>query len=291
MFDARRSWLQTKLDLLSLLAPKKAGKLATELFVQSRSASNPRKEGFTPIGAKDIALEDRNNRVKNIYLWGDSGDIVLLLHGWGADCSTMFGFVRSLTRQGYRVATFDAPAHGSSEGEIATMFEYVETTKKVIEQLGDVKKVIGHSLGGIVSVAANAMNPQIEQLVLISTPFSLMDVLNIWCSSFMRLSKDIKHRILDELLEVNGVPVSYWDVGLHGQTWEIPIMVIHDKKDPIVSYAHADRIASSLPSTHLRTVEGLGHIKILMNRDVHQEVVNFFEEFSKSKVPQNLALN
>jgi pimeloyl-ACP methyl ester carboxylesterase len=275
---------KAKLSILSVLTPIAAGKLATGLFTQSRNAANPHKEAFTPMGAKAIPFEDKASKVKNIYVWGDEGDIVLLLHGWGSDCSSMFGFTKSLLDEGYRVATFDAPAHGSSKGESATMYEYMVAANTAIKSLGAVRKVVAHSLGGIIAIATAAQNKGIDQVILVSAPFSLLDVLDIWSKGFMKLSDRIRERILAELLVLNGVPVSYWDIGLHGKELNIPIHVIHDEHDPVVNVSHSRRILNVLRKVSCQYTKGLGHAKILLSKDVHKEVAGFFREVNSQPI-------
>lgn len=273
-----KPWLnKIKLKSFSAFSPKLAGQFATKLFVESRNAANPHKQAFTPIGAKAISIETAGSKVKNLYLWGDVGEIVLLVHGWGAECGSMFGFVSELTKKGYRVATFDGPAHGSSEGEFSTMNEYVQETQRVIEKLGEVTRVIAHSLGGIVALAAIAKNPRIKQVTLISTPYSLLDVLNIWSKSFMEIKEPVRQEILKQLLKDNGVPVSHWDVGLHASHQEAPILIIHANDDGIVSVNHANRIEQAVPQSQVQILEQLGHIRILSSRTTHQLVADFFK--------------
>lgn len=93
MSNVRRFLGKLRLQVLSVIAPKKAGQIATKLFTQSRNEANPHRKAFTPIGAKAITISDPTSKVKNIYLWGDEGEIVLLVHGWGqnvAVCLVLF---------------------------------------------------------------------------------------------------------------------------------------------------------------------------------------------------------
>lgn len=269
------SFQRMKLAALSYIAPPVAGKIATQLFSQSRNEANPYRKALTPIGARKCTISSQVHRVENIYLWGEKGDIVLLLHGWGANCSSMFGFVDRLLAEGYRVATFDGPAHGCTPGEYATMSEYVAATRHVIEHLQDVKYIVAHSLGGIVAMAAAAQSPGVEQLVFISSPSSLLDVLDIWSGNFMKLRSSIRERILKQLLADNGVPVSHWNIISHGKNWHKPIQIIHDKNDEVVGCDHANKLNKALHSSDVFFTEGLGHVKPLMNPLVHQKVVDF----------------
>ena len=272
-----------KLQVLSLLAPKVAGKIATQLFSQSRNEANEFRKALTPMGARCEKISSPDHRVENVYIWGDSGDIVLLVHGWGANCSSMFGFVQPLLDDGYRVATFDGPAHGCTPGEYATMWEYVTAAKDVIQHLGDVRFIVAHSLGGIVAMAAAAGDPKVERIALISAPFSLMDVLDIWSGNSMKLPTGIRERVLAQLLEDNGVPVSYWDIGLHGKDWTKPVYVIHDEDDDVVGSNHADQIKQVFKDSKLSLTQGLGHAKILMNQNVHNLVNDFISQKSEQR--------
>lgn len=276
MSDLRRLLRKARLQTLSVIAPKMAGKIATRLFTESRNEANPYRKAYTPMGAKAIPVKDPSSRVKQIFVWGDSGEIVLLVHGWGSECGSMFGLVQKLLKQNYRVAAFDAPAHGSSEGTYSTMSEYVEATRAVIEQLGDVTRIIAHSLGGLVAMAAASGNSQIKSMTLIATPYSLRDVLDIWSGSFMKLREKVLEEILAQLLKDNGVPVSHWDIGLHGKQWAVPVHVIHDNDDKVVNSRHAEKIARVLPQATTTLFDGLGHVKVLSSADVHNCIVELF---------------
>lgn len=267
---------KTGLQALCVVAPALAGKLAARAFAATRNAANPPRKAFTPIGAKAIAVNNPKSKVKNIYLWGETGEIILLVHGWGADCGSMFGFIQPMLKLGYRVATFDGPAHGASEGSRTTMAEYVADTQSVIDQLGEVTRVIAHSLGGIVAMAAIKHFPNIKQLTLISAPCSLSDVLDIWSKGYMKLTPKVKQHILAQLLKDNGVPVSHWDITVHGKNWQGEALVLHDKQDPIVNFMHAQRIATIIPSSRQTLFSTLGHVKILSDKSVHQAIRDFF---------------
>jgi omega-6 fatty acid desaturase (delta-12 desaturase) len=283
------------LQTLSVIAPKKAGQMATRLFAQSRNTA-PYRQSFTPMGAKAIAMEDRSSKVKQIFMWGNDdnpqAEIVLLVHGWGADCASMFGLVDLAIKQGYRVAAFDGPAHGSSEGDHSTMFEYVEATQKVIEQLGQVTRVVAHSLGGLVAMAAASGSQQIRSMTLIATPYCLTDVLDIWSNGFMQLKPNVREEIYAQLLLENGVPVSHWDIGIHGKNWPVPVQVLHDSSDPIVSSAHAKRISDVLPSAITTELnENLGHFKILSSSKVYSEIALFISSPSSINVDNKVAVS
>lgn len=274
--------------VLGALAPGLAGRIATDQFLGTRT-SGTKAEDSVPIGARRIAF-DASCPIRGGYVWGDAGPTVLLVHGWGADSSSMFGMTRPLVAAGYRVVAFDAPAHGVSPGTHTTMTDFKKAVAGVLGSLGDVHAVIGHSLGSIATVAAvaarlgGAEEDRGEEgrgsgparLVLLSAPSNLPEVMVRW-SGYLHVSPTVIQRMRGELLQRNGVPVDHWNIPVLGKDLDIPVLVIHDGDDVIVPGNEADKIASALPNTRLHLTEGLGHRMILFNREVHEGIVEFLK--------------
>jgi hypothetical protein len=56
-----------------------------------------------------------------VTAWGEAGErLVLLVHGWGGHRAQLSGFVKPLITAGFRVISFDAPAHGDVPGTQAS---------------------------------------------------------------------------------------------------------------------------------------------------------------------------
>lgn len=303
---------RTGLNALSYILPSKAKSVAADWFSQSRSAANPHKEAFTPFGAKAIPLKnppptkheeaDSSSQVSEYYVWGESGPMVLLVHGWGSDCASMFGFIQPLLKAGYRVAAFDGPAHGGSKGQLATMRQYVDSIRAVLLQIGEVQAIIAHSLGGIAAVAAarglTGSGPEseanlvhhcapLQRIALIAAPISLLAVLDAWAKTYLPQGRGLKQGILDQLLARNGVPVSHWDIALHGENWNIPALIIHDVKDMMVSYKHSEKIQDVFSQHESVNTSGLGHIKILTDKTIISDCVEFINQSSKVSTKAN----
>src|ERR1051325_9513457 len=57
--------------------------------------------------------------------WGQPGDpVVLMLHGWEGRPTQFAGFVTPLVAAGRQVIALEAPGHGESPGEQATLMEF-----------------------------------------------------------------------------------------------------------------------------------------------------------------------
>ncbi len=83
-----------------------------------------------------------------------SGDVILLLHGWGSNIELFNGIFDLLTPK-FRVVALDMPGFGKSEEpkEVWGVDDYLDFVIKFIEKLG-LKEfdVLGHSFGGRVII-------------------------------------------------------------------------------------------------------------------------------------------
>lgn len=103
---------------------------------------------------------------------GDSENVVVLLHGWGATKETMVP-ISNLIKDRYRVIVVDLPGFGNSDEpkEVFDSFDYVRIIMKFIDELGIYKATfIGHSFGGKISSIIGAKYPkQVDKLILIDS--------------------------------------------------------------------------------------------------------------------------
>lgn len=263
-----------------LVAPGLAGRIAADAFGRSRSKGD-RTLFRMPLGSQTFEIAG-NEDVRRGYLWKSQGPTVLLVHGWGADSSSMIGFVKPLLSLGFQVASFDAPAHGESVGNKTTMTRFVKAVDATIKSLNNVQIVIGHSLGSIASVAAVAhASPRyakaVKRLVLIAAPVSLSAVLERW-SANQQLPPAVVGKIYERLHVQNGVPVSHWDISVLGAAMDVPVLVVHDEHDPVVPLTEAQRLVCSLKNARLEQTAGLGHSRILSAAPVKDLIIRFICE-------------
>lgn len=103
---------------------------------------------------------------------GDSENVVVLLHGWGATKETMVP-ISNLIKDRYRVIVVDLPGFGNSDEpkEVFDSFDYVRIIMKFLDEMGIYKSTfIGHSFGGKISAIIAAKYPnQVDKLILIDS--------------------------------------------------------------------------------------------------------------------------
>jgi pimeloyl-ACP methyl ester carboxylesterase len=54
-----------------------------------------------------------------------------------------------------------------------------------------------------------------------------------------------------------------------------PALIVHDRDDPDVPYAHGEEIARAWPGAELMTTSGLGHRSVLRDPEVIRRTVSF----------------
>src|SRR3989442_12637555 len=88
------------------------------------------------------------------WSWGERGPGVLLVHGWGSRGARFVALGNALLTEGFRVVTFDAPGHGASAGRLSSGPEFARAAHAVVNAVGPVSHIVGHSVGGFASALA-----------------------------------------------------------------------------------------------------------------------------------------
>lgn len=118
-------------------------------------------------------MQQKLNSVSLAYEIEGSGDVLVLLHGWGVDRSNFTDLAAALSKK-YAVVSIDLPGFGESTKPDTAwgVQDYAECIQQFLEvnNLAQVKAIIGHSFGGRVAIKAvshHLINP--EKLVLIGS--------------------------------------------------------------------------------------------------------------------------
>src|SRR5512138_3918896 len=87
-----------------------------------------------------------------VTTWGnDDRPAVLLMHGWGGARAQMTGFVDPLLFAGYRVVTYDQPAHGESDRKMTNLLEIAPTMDLIAQREGPFHAILAHSFGTLIT--------------------------------------------------------------------------------------------------------------------------------------------
>ena len=209
------------------------------------------------------------------YCWGE-GKTILLVHGWGSRASHLGHIGRLLSKVGFRVVAFDAPAHSSSSvtprKEASNMFEYCRAISAVAQTTGPLHAAIGHSFGAITALFAAAglsvfrdYRITVDFLVLVSMPRNVAMVLDSFCRR-NELASAQRAELQESLEEEFAFAVDDYsaDLALQGLAGEV--LLVHDENDEEFPITSIRSLHAAFPKTQLFATSGAGHQKILMIR-------------------------
>lgn len=212
-----------------------------------------------------------------VTTWGESGPLVLLMHGWGGARAQMTGFVEPLLEAGYRVAAYDQPAHGESDGKMTNLLEIAPTMDLIKEREGKPEAIIAHSFGTLVTsyALANWDFPAPARLVYLGSFNRLLDSLPRF-QALAGLPDPVMDGLHDMIYANFGKDVmdGIWNEKMT-QKIDIPALMFHDKADNVTPVEDSRAIARVWKSARLVETEGLGHRGALQSKEVHAQVVEF----------------
>lgn len=214
-----------------------------------------------------------------VTTWENSGPNILLMHGWGGSRAQMTGFVDPLLLAGYRVVSYDQPAHGDSDGKLTNLLEIAPTMNLISKQEGNFDAILAHSFGTLItSYALTNLNfPPPSRLVYFGAFNRLMD-------SFPRfqviagLPDEIMAGFRSKLYENFGQDVL--EAIVHEKLApqiDIPALMFHDGADNVTPVEDSRAIAQAWKSAHYIETEGLGHRGALQSQEIHEQVVTFLK--------------
>jgi predicted alpha/beta-fold hydrolase len=271
-------WLRWQLGALWALAPALGFRQAWRVFTTPRRL--PTKAWETP------ALADARRRTVAaatgtiaVYEWGPAAaPAVLLVHGWEHRASFWRAWVAPLLAAGYRVVALDGPAHGASSGRQATLTDFGGAVQAVVNTLGTVRAIIGHSFGAAsvaglpVRLPAGAALPR---LVLISAPVGPRVVAERF-AEFLHLPQELVTRFAAHIEQSTGRPADSFATAASGPAIGAEkVLVLHDEADEIIPFAESQQIVAAWPSAVLHATRGLGHNRILRDAGVIAESIDF----------------
>ncbi|MFH6988557.1 alpha/beta hydrolase [Flavobacterium collinsii] len=210
------------------------------------------------------------------YEYGKSDHKILLVHGWSGRGTQLFKIEDELLKNGYSTVSFDAPAHGKSEGKSTIMSEFIASILEIEKQFGPFEFAIGHSLGGMSVLNAIKDGLQVKKAIIIGSGDIVQDILDDFVAK-LELKQEISERMRAHFEEKYQVKMDDFSAYKAAKKVKIPVLVIHDHDDPEVSVKAGIHIHKQLENGTLHLTEGLGHRKILGNQNVIKKTLDFIK--------------
>ena len=257
-------------------------------------AGLPEDEGAGPV----VETVEAGGRKVSYAGAGDSGDVVLLVHGYGGDRNSWL-FLQEPLAARHRVYALDLPGHGTSAKDVGdgSVDLLADAVLGVLDAVGpDRAHLVGHSLGGAVVLAAAARSPgRIASLTLFA-PAGFGPSINAgYVRGFAaaQTRRELKplvgqlfadeqlvtRQVVDDLLaykRLDGVDAALAALAetlLDGDEQRIdsaaavralggvlPVTVVWGSADRIIPAEQASSVAAVAPGAAVRVIDGAGHM-------------------------------
>jgi pimeloyl-ACP methyl ester carboxylesterase len=258
----------------SLLFPELSGAWAERLFLTPPRPRDAASTALDLIDARSTLIEHKGRTIAT-WRWGSrEGPAALLVHGWGGHAAQMRAFVFPLLAAGFRVIAYDQPAHGVSEGKLTGLPDFADVLAEVAWQHGEVRAVIGHSLGATAAALALARGLRIERVVAVSPPADLVG----YSRRFARwhwIPEPVRGAMQSAIEERYGVRWSELELSRLAPRLSAEALVIHDRDDRMVPWTQGASFARHWPGARLHSTDGLGHGRILRDESVVHAAADF----------------
>jgi len=268
-------WLRFSLRIQSLISTRWAGWRIYRLWFTSPKHPEPKREQRWRELAEFISLPHQYGAIAT-YKWGESRNTVLLLHGWSGRGPQLGAFVEPLLAKGYQVVAFDAPGHGRTPGKTSSIFRMSDALQAVVDEIGPIEAVITHSFGAmLLAYALKHTDFKTDRAVCISSPTTPIFLIDRFCS-IMAINDKVKQQFMRYTEREFGQNV--WDklsADKNVQDIQIPALIIHDQDDHDVPSELGQRLAGAWPNSQFHLTKGLGHRRILRNKDVVNMVTDY----------------
>jgi pimeloyl-ACP methyl ester carboxylesterase len=266
------------LGIFGRLAPRKAARLLANLISRPRGR-NPTQPWELATGTVGREVELRTGL--HALSWGESGPLVLALHGWRGRTTQFRPLAAKLAVKGMRTLALDLPGHGVSVGDSATPRQLGELIVEVERIVGPVHAAIGHSFGGAALGAGLVYGFRPKRVVIVSSPtrVSRIPILLAKTAGLPPAAMNEFIRILDREA---GRPAAELDLVSTAPVAGFPGLLIHDLQDAVIPYGEAEALANAWPSVRLMTTSGKGHRDILSAPEVIKAIVDFIMPMATS---------
>lgn len=212
------------------------------------------------------------------YFTRGTGPTLLLVHGVHSNLGSMVPIAEELLQHGYRVALFDAPAHGEAVGRTTNPIAVCAVIRAVSDQLDELDAIVTHSLGGLWTLSAWDGEWRAKAFVSISSPSNLWFLVEKF-AEFNNLDDDQVQELVRAIESDLGSDL--WDrfsTRDRVKTLEIPGLILHGTSDELVPVEHASELHAGWRGSTMELVDGAGHFDIPGSPKVREMVPTYLEK-------------
>lgn len=198
--------------------------------------------------------------------------VVVAVHGWGANASTLAPMVQPLVRAGIAAVLFDAANHGDSSAEaFSSLPRFAEDLAAVLHALRhqpglDTGRValLGHSVGAAAVLLHTARQGGVRAIVSLSAFAHPREVMERWLQEHHIPRRWIGEAILEHVQQVIGERFDH--IAPQHQLAHIPcpVLLVHGGQDRTVPLLDAQRLHGLLRQGQLLVVDGDHDLRVAL---------------------------
>ncbi len=189
---------------------------------------------------------------------------VLVMHGWGANASTMWPVVLPLYSAGFAVLLIDARCHGRSDDEAFTsMPRFAEDIAAGLDWLrqqpgiaADRLALLGHSVGAAAALLHAAHHHDVRAVVSLSAFAHPLEVMRRFLAEKRVPYVPLGWYVMRHVQRVIGA--SFDDIAPLASLTRVrcPVLLVHGQSDDTVPVDDARRLCAASPQARLLLVAG-----------------------------------
>tara|TARA_Y100000992_G_C21218859_1_gene469386 strand:+ start:185 stop:1033 length:849 start_codon:yes stop_codon:yes gene_type:complete len=268
-------YIVLSVKILYFFSEKLAVKYAAFLFTIPIKFKRPdREKDYYLNSTKKMIHVPEIDKELMVYELGESGPKVLLVHGWSGRGTQMHEIAYKCHDNGMHVFSFDLPAHGESSSKTTLIPEVVNCIRRIYSKLGPFNYIIGHSIGGVCIMNSLRLGDKYEKMVTISSPHVNIDMFRDFIFKI-----GLKEENLDLLLEIFknkvGASVESYDLIKCAEISKTPTLILHCEDDRDIPADCSKESINYFKDGKLILTRGLGHRRILRNKDVVNSILKF----------------
>ncbi len=224
----------------------------------------------------NLKFENKNMRG---YCFGNGAKVVLLAHGWSSHALTQRKLImRLLAEKDYTIYTFDAPAHGNSDGITTNGMQYRRFLHKLISIYKPII-VVAHSLGGICTLTELPFidNCSVNKVITLAIPVTSQMMVSKFIEQANLPTTTHHHfeNIVQKIMKIDHNKFNLKRLYPNG----IPYngLIIHDTNDNVIPYTEGVKLAKIWPTAKFITTHNLDHSGVLKDDHLISQLVDFIK--------------
>jgi len=270
----RQQVKRSSIHAMGMIFPQKTKSIIKQFFFRPAQRSITRTEQQWIDSSRNFQIQVHGKTIQ-CWQWGQ-GPQILAVHGWNGRGVNLHPFFKPLLQSGYSVVTFDAPAHGNSEGDQTNYFEITDTVRALVKRIGEnsLAGIIAHSLGGAAVINCLSKENIHPKTALIAPALKLKELL---FNAFKEngIPRRLYKSIIADIEEEYGYSIDQDNPYILLQHLDSEVMIAHDQGDKMVPFIDASNIASQHSNISLHATRGLGHKHIIKDKRTVDVVLQY----------------